>query len=96
MLVYTLLQVHTSLMTSKTKVAPIKRLTIPCLELCSAHLLAQMLHYVKQVFHLPVDKVYALTDSKIVLSWLVGNPRRFKTYVGNRVSHIVELIPPDR
>ena len=32
----------------------------------------------------------------VVLSWLVGNPKRFKTYVGNRISHIVELIPPDR
>ena len=38
--------------------------------------------------------VYALLDSTIVLSWLVGNPRRFKTYmyVGNRVSHVMELI----
>ena len=29
----------------------------------------------------------------IVLNWLVGNPRRFKTYVGNRVSAIIDLIP---
>ena len=35
-------------------------------------------------------------DSTIVLSWLTGNPRRFKTYVGNRVSSIVDQIPPDR
>ncbi len=25
----------------------------------------------------------------------MGNPRRFKTYLGNRVSHIVELISPE-
>lgn len=31
-----------------------------------------------------------------MLNWIVGNPRRFKTYVGNRVSSIVENIPPDR
>ena len=31
----------------------------------------------------------------IVLSWLIGNPRRFKIYVSNRVSSIVEHIPPD-
>jgi hypothetical protein len=36
------------------------------------------------------------TDSTIVLNWLVGNPRRFKTYVGNRISCIVELISPER
>ena len=88
--------VYTSLVMSKTKVAPIKRLTIPRLELCGARLLAQLLHHVQEVFHLPVDNIYAWTDSMIVLSWLVGNPRRFKTYVGNRVSHIVELVPPHR
>ena len=32
--------IHTSLITSKTKVTPIKRLTIPRLELCGAHILA--------------------------------------------------------
>ena len=84
------------LVTSKTKVAPIKRLTIPRLELCGTQLLAQLLHHVKQVFNLPLSRVFAWTDSTIVLNWLVGDPRRFKTYVGNRVSCIVELIGPDR
>ena len=88
--------VHIALVTSKTKVSPIKRLTIPHLELCGAHLLAQLLCHVQEVFHIPVRDIHAWTDSTIVLSWLVGNPRRFKPYVGNRVSHIVELVPPDR
>ena len=60
--------VYTSLVTSKTKVAPIKHLTIPRLELCGACLLAQLLHHVQEVFHLPVDRVYAWTDSMI--GWL--------------------------
>jgi len=40
-------QVHTSLVTSKTKVVPIKCLTLPQLELCGANLLVRLLYHVK-------------------------------------------------
>ena len=86
--------VHTSLVTSKTKVALIKRLTIPRLELCGTHLLAKLFHHVKEVLHVPLHGVHAWTDSTIVLGWLVGNPRQVTTYVGNRVSCIVEPLTP--
>ena len=74
----------------------VKKLTIPRLELCGAVLLAQLLDNVRKVFDLPTTQLYAWTDSTIVLSWLNGDPKRFKTYVCNRVSNIVELIGPDR
>ena len=84
-----------SLVSSKTKVAPIKKLTIPWLELCGAYLLTQLLFRIKNVFNMPLNSVYTWTDSTIVLNWLIGNPRRFKIYVGNQVSSIVELIAPE-
>ena len=85
---------HTSLVSSKTKVAPIKRLLLPRLKLCGANLLAKLLFHVKETLNLSLQKVYAWTDSTIVLNWLDGNPRRFKTFVGNRISCILEVIPP--
>ena len=45
---------------------------------------------------IPHNFLYAWTDSTIVLNWLVGNPRRFKTYVGDRVSYIMELVALER
>ena len=84
-----------ALVSSKTKVAPIKRLAIPRLELCGVQLLAQLLHHIRLVLDIPLNWSYAWTDSTIVLCWLVGSPKRFKTYVGNRVSNIVELIGPE-
>ena len=88
--------IHISLVVSKTKVFPIKHLTVPRLELCGAQLLAKLLHHTKTVLNIPTQRVYAWTDSIIVLNWLIGNPRRFNTFVGNRASNVVQLIPPDR
>ena len=36
---------------------------------------------------------FAWTDSCVVLGWLQGNPRRFKTFVGNRITEILDAIP---
>ena len=55
--------VHVSLVMSNTKVAPIKRLTVPRLELCGAKLLAELLHHVKGVLDTPPSLVFSWTDS---------------------------------
>ena len=68
--------IQVSFVTSKTKVAPIKRLTIPYLELCGVYLLAQLLLHVQQFFNLLLIQKYAWTDRTIVLSWLIGNHRQ--------------------
>ena len=88
--------IHVFLVMSKTKVSPIKKLSIPHLELCSAQVLAHLLNYVKDTLQVPMSHVFTWTHSTIVLNWLSGNPRGFKTFVGNRVSSIVDQIPPDR
>ena len=85
----------TSLVIAKRKVAPIKRLTIPRLELCRAVLLARLISYIGNIFPIPTGNIYAWTDSSVVLGWLRRNPRRFKRFVGNRVSEVIELLPPN-
>ena len=37
-----------------------------------------------------------VTAPYVVLDWMVGSHRRFKVFVGNRISHLVELIAPER
>ena len=87
--------VHTSLVMAKTKVSPIKRLSIPRWELCGTQVLARTLHQVREIFRVPLSAVYAWTNSTIVLDWLVRNPRRVRTYMGNRISEIVDKVLPD-
>ena len=67
--------IHTSLVMLRTRVSPIKSLSIPRLELCGAQVL--LLH-VKKFLQLPFLSVFAWTDSTTVMSWLCGNPRRLK------------------
>ena len=59
---------HVSIVTCKTKVAPIKQLTVARLGLCGAHLLANLLYHNQEVFNIPSNKEFAWTDSTIVLS----------------------------
>ncbi|KAF0719706.1 Integrase catalytic domain-containing protein, partial [Aphis craccivora] len=84
-----------SLVGSKTKLAPVKTLSIPRLELNAALLLARWLHRLKCVLdpQLNITGIHAWTDSSIVLSWLVNRHESFKVFVSNRVHQINTLLP---
>ncbi|XP_022165783.1 uncharacterized protein LOC111030548, partial [Myzus persicae] len=80
---------------SKTKLAPMKPLTIPRLELNAAVLLARWLGCIKRVLdpHLKIVGTYGWTDSMIVLSWLTVPHTSFKVYVSNRIHQIRTIVP---
>lgn len=87
--------IHTRLLTSKTKVAPLKqKLTIPKLELCAAHLTAKLLVKTQAALELPFTEIYAWSDSSITLSWISTPPHKLTTFISNRVAEIQQLIEP--
>nr|XP_036227894.1 uncharacterized protein LOC118682658 [Bactrocera oleae] len=78
----------TVLVSVKLKIAPIKDVTIPRLELCGAHLLTKTLDNVRKALDLQDAPCTYWSDSTIVLCWIPKTLSTFKQYVSNRVAYI--------
>uniref|UniRef100_A0A146L3Y2 Integrase catalytic domain-containing protein n=1 Tax=Lygus hesperus TaxID=30085 RepID=A0A146L3Y2_LYGHE len=83
-----------SLLNSKSRLAPIKAMSVPRLELSGAVLLAQLYAANQPFFQsLPasIHKPTFHTDSSIVLGWLNTPTFKLHTFVANRVARVQEL-----
>ncbi|GFY15852.1 uncharacterized protein TNCV_1284971 [Trichonephila clavipes] len=89
-------EVLVNLITSKTRVAPLKAVTLPRLELLGALVAARLSSRVQEIIRKKREcKVFHWTDSKIVLFWIKGSSKRWKQFVANRVQEISKLTDPD-
>ncbi|XP_011687025.1 PREDICTED: uncharacterized protein LOC105449468 [Wasmannia auropunctata] len=87
---------QTTLVMAKTKVAPIKPVSLPRLELCAAALLARLAAHVLMSLKLSNAALHLWSDSTVALSWIRSHPTRWKTYVANRVADIQTTVPETR
>ncbi|XP_037028702.1 uncharacterized protein LOC119068942 [Bradysia coprophila] len=83
----------TNIVIAKTRVAPIKQITTPHLELCGALLLTRLLNYTVDSLKLERILLFAWCDNTAVLDWLRKEPIYWKTFVANRVSEIQTTFP---
>lgn len=83
---------HTELafVAGKTKCAPLKELSVPRLELQAAVLGCRLMNTIRESHRFVVDRCFLWSDSMTVLYWLKDDKCRFKPFVRNRVSEILD------
>lgn len=82
---------HISFVMGKSRIAPLKQMTMPRLELTAAVLAVRMDKLIKTELQHTLETSVFCSDSTSVLKYFKNENKRFKTFVANRVNTIREM-----
>ncbi len=77
----------TQLVFAKTRLTPVKKLSIPRLELLAVVIGMRCISFVKEQIQLPIVESYVWSDSQCVLHWITSD-KKLSVFVRNRVKEI--------
>ncbi|KAK3727102.1 hypothetical protein QZH41_017705, partial [Actinostola sp. cb2023] len=89
-------EIHCAFLMGKARLAPIKSVTIPRLELTAAVVSSKLGNKIVEELDLNVEKPTYWTDSTTVIRYIVNEQNRYQTYVANRVQTIRDKTDPDQ
>lgn len=83
-------RIECRLLIAKSRVAPLRGLSIPRLELCAAVLGSELVHNLLATTNFS-SPVTFWSDSTVVLQWIQSPPNVWKVFVSNRIAEIQRL-----
>ena len=83
-------KIQCAFLMGKSRVALLKFVSIPGLELTAATLSVKISKLIRVELQYNIDKEYFWTDSQVVLGYLQNESKRFKVFVANRIQIIKE------
>ena len=89
-------EVHVSFLMAKSRVPPIKPISIPRMELTAAVVSVNVTTMLKSELDYENLKSVYYTDSEVVIGYINNEARRFHVYVGKRVQYIRDRSNPEQ
>ena len=89
-------EINSVFLFAKSRLAPLKRVTIPRLELTAAKLAVKIDTMLKEELEIKLQKSVFWTDSTSVLRYINNKDKRFHTFVANRITAIHEGSDPEQ
>ena len=89
-------KIHCAFVMGKARVAPLKQVTIPRLELTAATVSARLFKALERDLHIKVDRVKFWTDSTSVIRYISNSSARYHTFVANRTAIITDISHPSQ
>ncbi|KAK3746525.1 hypothetical protein QZH41_016739, partial [Actinostola sp. cb2023] len=81
-------EIHCTFMMGKSRLAPMKAVTIPRLELSVAVVATRLGNMINQELDIDIDETFYWTDSTCVLGYILNQEKRFHVFIANRIAAI--------
>ena len=80
----------------KSRVAPLRTVTVPRLELTAAVIAVKLAHAVRREIEFAIDRIMFWTDAKVILHYIHNVSSRYKSFVANRLELIHTMSSPQQ